>query len=172
MPGKDLTVDVGEGIVNLRVGAVIVRNGKFLMAGNDKSDFYYSVGGRLRFGESMEEAAVREVFEETGYRLKPSGLAFVHENFFPSESFHGGKTVRKEVYEISFFYRFDVPEDFDPRADFTDEGTKEHLFWVSPDEEKTVYPAFFRTEALKPAEGVKHFITRDGVTCEGEKCHD
>ena len=39
------------------------------MVGNQKDDYLYSVGGRIKFGESAEEAVVREVLEETGVRL-------------------------------------------------------------------------------------------------------
>ncbi len=34
------------------------------MAENDRFDHLYSVGGRIKFGETAEEAVVREVFEE------------------------------------------------------------------------------------------------------------
>ena len=63
---KDLCIDHDGGVVNIRVGAIIMKDGKFLMAANPNFDYLYSVGGRIRFGETAEEAVVREVFEETG----------------------------------------------------------------------------------------------------------
>lgn len=56
---QDLTVAVDDGILNIRVGAIIMRNNKILMVGNERSDYFYSVGGRVKFGESAEEAVVR-----------------------------------------------------------------------------------------------------------------
>ena len=63
--GNDLCIDVAGGVVNIRAGAIIMKDGKFLMAGNPRSDYLYSVGGRVRFGETAAEAVVREVREET-----------------------------------------------------------------------------------------------------------
>lgn len=59
----DMTVPCGDGMINIRVGAIILKDGKFLMAGNERSDYLYSVGGRVKFGETAQEAVVREVPE-------------------------------------------------------------------------------------------------------------
>ena len=37
-----------------------------LFVGNSNEDYYYSVGGGVHMGETAEEAALREVYEETG----------------------------------------------------------------------------------------------------------
>ena len=74
------------GLVNLRVGAIILKDGKLLMARERRDPYLYSVGGRIQFGETAEEAVVREVEEETGVRLEIDRLGFVHENYFISTS--------------------------------------------------------------------------------------
>ena len=51
------------------------------MVGNERADYLYSVGGRIRFGETAEEAVRWEVYEETGVRMEIDRLGFVHENF-------------------------------------------------------------------------------------------
>lgn len=79
---KDMTVPCEDGIINLRVGAIIMMNGKILMVGNDRADYLYSVGGRIKLGETSEEAVVREVFEETGVKMEVDRLGFIHENYF------------------------------------------------------------------------------------------
>ena len=56
------------------------------MVENDLFDHMYSVGGRIKFGETAEEAVVREVFEETGIQMEIDRLGFVYENFFPGDS--------------------------------------------------------------------------------------
>ena len=66
---KDMCVACDDGILNIRVGAIIMKDGKILMVGNDR-DYLYSVGGRVKFGETAEEAVVREVFEETGVQME------------------------------------------------------------------------------------------------------
>lgn len=156
---KDLTVKIEDGMLNIRVGAIIMRGNKFLMVENDMFDHLYSVGGRIKFGESAEQAVVREVFEETGVKMEVDRLGFVHENFFPGDSL-----VKKGnmVYEISFFFYMKVPEDFNPVCmSFTEDGLKERLVWITADEPKKYYPEFFRSELENPSPYVKHFVTRD-----------
>ena len=63
---QDITVPVAEGFVNVRVGAIIIKDGSVLMVRNSGAEYCYSVGGRIQFGESAEEAVRREVLEETG----------------------------------------------------------------------------------------------------------
>lgn len=154
---KDMTVLCDDGVLNVRVGAIIMKDGKVLMVGNEKSDYLYSVGGRIKFGETSEEAVVREVLEETGVKLEIDRLGFVHENYFKCDF---GENFGKLVYEISFFYYMNVPKDFEPICESFSEGiSKEHLVWVNPDENITMYPEFFKTELKNPTNFVKHFKT-------------
>jgi 8-oxo-dGTP diphosphatase len=45
-------------------------------------------GGRQKPGETIEEAVVREFFEETSLRVRPAGLAYVSESIDPPIGFH------------------------------------------------------------------------------------
>jgi ADP-ribose pyrophosphatase YjhB (NUDIX family) len=156
---QDLCVKMQDGILNIRVGAIIIKDGKFLMVENDRFDHMYSVGGRLKFGETTEEAVVREVYEETGVKMEIDRLGFIHENFFPGDSLVKRGNV---VHEISFFYYMKVPDDFEPECNsFTEDGNKEHLVWISPDHPKKYYPEFFKTELSNPSMEVKRFVTRN-----------
>lgn len=158
---SDCTVSIDNGYINLRVGAIIMKNGKFLMVGNQKDDFLYSVGGRIQFGESAEEAVVREVYEETGVRLAVDRLGFIHENFFIGDY---GEKKGKLIYEISFFFYMKTPEDFVPVCrSTTDVGAQEHLVWVDSNSKIKYYPVFFRKELLNPVNTVKHIVTDERV---------
>ena len=154
---NDMTVPCADGLINLRVGAIIMQDGRFLMAGNDSHpEYLYSVGGRIQFGETAEEAVVREVFEETGVRMEIDRLGFIHENYF-----YGDIDTNRYmlIYEVSFFFYMKAPEDFKPVcSSFTEDGHEEHLCWITPDEPRTIYPEFFRTELLHPENTVKHFV--------------
>ncbi len=153
---KDMCVACGEGILNIRAGAIIMKDGKLLMVGNNRN-YLYSVGGRLKFGETAEEAAVREVFEETGVQMEIDHLAFVHENYFYGDA---PSNLNKLVYEISFFFYMKVPDTFAPTSEYFTEGnSKERLVWVSLDEDIQIYPEFFKVELKNPAGTVKHFTT-------------
>lgn len=154
---QDMCVACDQGILNIRAGAIIMKDGKVLMVGNERSDYLYSVGGRIKFGETAEEAVVREVFEETGVKMEIDRLGFVHENYFYGDA---PSNLGKLIYEISFFFYMKVPDDFAPISEsFTEDHSKEHLKWVCVDEKTQIYPAFFRTELKDPADGVKHFVT-------------
>ena len=154
---SDMTLPIDNGYVNVRVGAIIMQGDRFLMVGNDQSPYLYSVGGRLHFGETAEEAVVREVFEETGIRMEIDRLGFVHENYFYGDS---PSNLGKLIYEISFYFYMKVPHDFSPMSEsFTEDNSKEHLKWVSLDEDIKMYPEFFRTELKHPTDTVKHFVS-------------
>ena len=152
----DMCVVCDDGILNIRAGAIIIKDGKLLMVGNDR-DYLYSVGGRIKFGETAKEAVVREVFEETGVKMEIDRLGFVHENYFYGDE---PSNLNKPIYEISFFFYMKVPENFTPISEsFTEDNGKEHLIWVSLDEDVKMYPKFFRTELKNPTDTVKHFTT-------------
>ena len=152
-----MCVPCDDGILNIRVGAIIMKDGKLLMVGNERANYLYSVGGRIKFGETAEEAVVREVLEETGVKMEIERLGFVHENYFYGDA---PSNLGKLIYEISFFFYMQVPSDFAPISQsFTEDDSKEHLKWVSLDDNVKIYPEFFKTELKKPIDTVKHFIT-------------
>ena len=153
---KDMCVACDGGMLNIRAGAIILKDGKLLMVGNTR-DYLYSVGGRLKFGETAEEAVVREVWEETGVRMEVDRLGFVHENYFYGDA---ASNQGKLIYEISFFFYMTVPDNFAPVCEsFTEDQSKEHLVWVPLDTDRKIYPEFFKAELNHPADTVKHFLT-------------
>ena len=72
-----MCVRCGEGVINIRVGAIIIKDDKILMVKNNRDDYYYSVGGRIQFGETAEQAVKREVKEELGFEMEIDRLARV-----------------------------------------------------------------------------------------------
>lgn len=154
---KDMCVACDDGILNIRVGAIIMQDGKILMVGNDRADYLYSVGGRIQFGETAEEAVVREVFEETGVKMEIDRIGFVHENYFYGDA---PSKQGRLVYEISLYFYMKMPHDFTPVSmSFTEDDSKEYLRWISLDENGKMYPEFFRTELRNPMNTVKYFVT-------------
>lgn len=129
------------------------------MVGNERADYLYSVGGRIRFGETAEEAVRWEVYEETGVRMEIDRLGFVHENFFVGDA---GKVAGRKVHEISFFFYMKAPEHFTPVCSSFAEGRrKEHLVWAELNGVQKCFPAFFLEELQRPAGEVKHIVTRE-----------
>jgi len=160
MKESDLTIPAGDGLLNIRVGAIIRRGGKVLMVSNPAVSYFYSVGGRLRFGETTEEAVEREVFEETGVRMKVERLGFIHENYFTGDS---GFAIGLPIHEIAFFFYMDVPADFEPTgASYTNLGDREKLEWIDPrTETRAFFPRFFKDELQNPCPTVKRIVTRE-----------
>ena len=153
----DMCVPCDDGYINIRVGAIIQKNGKILMAGNDRVEYLYSVGGRIQFGETAEEAVIREVEEETGVKMEVERLGFVHENYFIGDS---PAKMGKRIYEISLYFYMKVPQNFTPVSmSFTEDQYKEFLKWVSPEDDVPMYPAFFKTELSHSSASVKYILT-------------
>ena len=153
---SDLTVNVGDCVLNLRVGAIIAKGNAVLMVRNPKYPWYYSVGGRIQAGETSEQAVVREVAEELGTRLEIDRLGFIHENYF----YDRDKNAGKQVYEVCFYYYMRTGADFDlPQSFPTADGSGEFLEWVPFDTPIQLFPAFFKTELWKPKAGVVHVVT-------------
>lgn len=154
---KDLTLQCEDGIVNIRVGAIIMQNGKILMVKNNiHPEYYYSVGGRVKFGESAEEAVKREVFEELNLNLEIDRLGFVQENFFYADAY--GKP-NQLFYEIDFFFYMKLPEDFafEPKS-FKEGENDEFLEWIDINGPEKYYPECFRTELANTVPYVKHLL--------------
>ncbi len=158
---SDITVRVDDGVVNLRVGAVITKDNKVLMVKNPRDDYYYSVGGRIKIGETSEQAIIREVYEELGVKLPIDRLGFISENYFYGDM---GDNIGREIYEICFYYYMKTPPGFEPRcSSVTESGITETFEWIPFDTDKTIYPVFFKTELYNPCEAVKHVITDERI---------
>ena len=156
---KDICVPFDNGILNIRVGAIIMKDGKVLMVGNDRADYLYSVGGRIKFGETAEEAVVREVFEETGVKMEIDRLGFIHENYFYGDS---PSNLGKLIYEISFYFYMKVPNNFIPISkSFTEDNRKEFLKWIELNDNIKMYPEFFKNELKNPQKHIKYFVKKD-----------
>ena len=154
----DMCVPCGEGFVNIRVGAIIESEGKFLMVGNTDVDYVYSVGGRIQFGETAREAVVREVWEETGVTMEVDRLAFVEENYFYADT---PSKMGKVIYEIGYYFYMKVPVGFVPVCESaTADDQKEFLRWVSAEDKIQMFPDFF-TYLSRCSDGSVHFFSTD-----------
>ena len=47
-------------LINLRVGAITMKNGKLLMVGNDRAPYLYSVGGRIKFWTYIKKQKINK----------------------------------------------------------------------------------------------------------------
>lgn len=86
----------------LGVSACLFRAGKVLLVERGRAPFAGRLslpGGKLRFGERLEEAVAREVREETGLDLRDFPFFCLHEAIEPD--FHAVIAVHRAGREIS-----------------------------------------------------------------------
>ncbi len=125
----------------IRACAVIVRDNKILMCKNTVDDYYYSVGGAVEHGEKIEDAVVREVFEETGARLSIDRLLFIHQNYFMGDFSRCGKG-ELNCHEIAFYFLMQDTGEQLVSSNLLFDGKTETTVWLAMDDFKVkkVYP--------------------------------
>lgn len=120
-----LSIEQGYPTPKVDIRAVVFKDGEILMV-KERSDGCWSLpGGWADIGESAGEIAVREVFEETGYHVRPVKLLAVfdrdkhphqpliwsiHKIFIQCELLGGTATTSIETESVGFFNRDALPE--------------------------------------------------------------
>ena len=80
-----------ENYPRVGVGVFVIRDGKFLMGkriGSHGAETWSVPGGWIEYGETLEQAAVREVHEETSMKITRVAFAALTNNIFRKESIH------------------------------------------------------------------------------------
>ena len=155
---SDICINTLDGIFNYRVGAVIQHNNKLLMAKNSGDNFYYTIGGRVKFGESAEETILREALEETGLPLEIERLAFIHENFFTFDS------SQDPCHEVCLFFLMKPHEKLgEIQQTFNEIYGEVGIHWLPIDKlgDYMIYPEFFKTELANQSPYVRHIVSQD-----------
>jgi 8-oxo-dGTP diphosphatase len=78
-------------IARIGVGVFVIKNNKFLMGcrrGAHGAETWSVPGGHLEFGETWEQTAEREIFEETGITIKNIRFGAVTNDIFHNEDKH------------------------------------------------------------------------------------
>lgn len=144
----------GQSLFNHRVAGVIIKNNKILAQKNPVDNSYYLVGGRVRFGESTEDALIREIQEELDIEIKDYKPIWVNECFFVDNG------VR--FHEIGMYYLIDNIE-ISVNNFSKQEGNRTNYYeWLDIDEIESynIYPEFIKTE-IKNINNLKLIVTRE-----------
>ena len=142
----DISYKTESGKFNYRVCAVIISDGKILAMHDERSPYFYLPGGRVRMGETSEDAVIREVREELGIIAKIARPLWLNQAFFTEDVDH------LRYHELCIYFLMDISEtDLLERGnEFTvNEGKKTHIFeWLDFDQlkEEYFYPLFLKKE--------------------------
>jgi len=141
-----------------RAAAIIVEDGFVLFAGNEKEDYFYSIGGAVHVGETAENAVVREVFEETGVHYEVDHLAIIHENFFHDDA---GTFENLECHEIALYYMMKPRGTRTLHSDSYTMGVRETMHWLPLDhlDQYKAFPTFMKSYLQSDHSGITHIIT-------------
>jgi len=87
---------MSDGMIRVRVAVILKRGEEILLVKHSKGGRQYWVlpGGAVEYGESLAEAAVREVKEETNLSIKIEELVFVSD----------GIPANKARHVVDFFF--------------------------------------------------------------------
>lgn len=127
-----------------RAAAIIVEDGCVLFAGNEREDYFYSIGGAVHIGETAEAAVRREVLEETGVAYEVDHLAVIHENFFNENK---GSLKDKDCHEIALYFLMKPRGTKKLNSNSYTLGVKENMYWIPINEldRYKAFPSFMKT---------------------------
>jgi 8-oxo-dGTP pyrophosphatase MutT (NUDIX family) len=91
----DLTIPLDGTTLNIRV-TIIMETEKGFLIQKHRNGYYFFIGGRMKLNESSQEAAKREMLEETGLAISDFKLVSVIENFY--------NNGQANIQEITFVY--------------------------------------------------------------------
>lgn len=142
----DISYKTESGKFNYRVCAMIISDGKILAMHDERSPYFYLPGGRVKMGETAEDAVIREVRKELGVIAKIARPLWLNQAFFTEDVDH------LRYHELCIYFLMDISEtDLLERGnEFTvNEGKKTHIFeWLDFDQlkEEYFYPLFLKKE--------------------------
>lgn len=120
-----------ENSIELIVRALVIKNRRILVCQTIGKDYFFLPGGHVEFGESVQEAIRRELYEETGAILKVAQFIGAVENIFTQEG--------KSRHEVSVVFHADIDSD-----NISSRESHIQFFWFTMEE-------FLRRKVAPPA---------------------
>ena len=142
----DISFKVENQKFNYRVCAVILSENQILAMRDERSPYFYLPGGRVKMGETAEQAVIREVREELSVTPKIDRPLWLNQAFF-TEDVDGLR-----YHELCLYFLMDISDtDLLERGNvFTRmEGKHTHIFeWLAFErlKEEYFYPIFLKKE--------------------------
>lgn len=150
---SDISYVIGNSKFNYRVCGIMINAGKILAMHDERSPYYYLPGGRVKMGETAEQAVLREVEEELNITPRIIRPLWLNQGFFTED------VDNLNYHELCIYFLLDVSETglFDKGEKFTlHERHHTHDFeWLAFEhlKDEYFYPVFLKTEITNlPAE--------------------
>jgi ADP-ribose pyrophosphatase YjhB (NUDIX family) len=149
----DLKINVGQTQFKFRVSAIIVRDGCLLTTALDfSSGQCHLPGGKVKLGETAQEAMHRELREEVGHDLPVSGPVLIAESLYDREgALH---------QQLVFYFRIEAPATL-TAEDLTRLPEVDHeLRWIPLDQLRAagLRPPDLIDELTKLDERLRHVV--------------
>lgn len=125
---------------------MMIADGKILAMRDERSPYYYLPGGRVKMGETAENAVIREVGEELSIAPEIDRPLWLNQAFFTEDVDH------LRYHELCIYFLMDISNtDLLSRGEkFTvKEGQRTHIFeWLEFNrlKDEYFYPLFLKTE--------------------------
>ncbi len=145
----DLTFSVPEGCFNYRVCALLIHENRVLAMKDERSPYYYLPGGRVKFGETAEEAVLRELREELGLECTINRPLWLNQGFFEEDVSH------ERFHELCLYFLVDpFGTDLLNRGMCFSGAEKHHqqrFTWLPFEslEREYIYPVFLKKEIFR-----------------------
>lgn len=143
---SDVSYVIGNSKFNYRVCGVMIHDGKILAMHDERSPYYYLPGGRVKMGETAEQAIIREIMEELSFTPHIIRPLWLNQGFFTEDVDH------LHYHELCVYFLLDVNS-----IDLLEKGEKftlnelnhKHEFEWLPFgrlKDEYFYPIFLKTE--------------------------
>lgn len=152
---KDLTLQTPHGYLNCRVAYLYFQDDKVLLHQSTTHPWWFVPGGRIQFGESTQQAVLREIAEELQAQPLHIEYAGLVENFFTMDG--------QPFHELMVFYRATFAAGFVvPATDI--QGKPLPSGWFGKDELAGInlLPSFLKTKIFDMQTGAAHIIHQGG----------
>lgn len=74
--------------IKVRVRLVIIKKNKILMSYVSDENFYFFIGGKMEYGETVKQACEREIQEECGAKFTFKKILYIRDFIMPNENEH------------------------------------------------------------------------------------
>lgn len=79
---------MGDKKIKVRVRLIIIKQGKILLSYTNDEKFYFYIGGKVEYGETIKQACLREVEEECSAKFIFKKILYIRDFIKPEQNEH------------------------------------------------------------------------------------